>query len=111
MFSSIVSPLFDFLEQVFKRSGKPKSLAAYKVTLAHVDWGHEEDRSFQKCTIALEKQVSLAHHDASKRICVYTDASKKAWSGVVTEVPHVYLPKKHAEKRHEAICFLSGHFT
>lgn len=110
-FSSIIRPLSVFLEKVYKRAGKRTRLAVAKVSLASFGWSQTEQDSFSECKVALENQVTLAHRDPSKQLCVFTDASELLWSGVVTQVPAQDLNKGYADQRHEPMCFLSSSFT
>ena len=59
---------------------------------------------------ALAHQVTLAHRDPSKRLCVYTDASDMAWYGIITQVPHAHVHWSHVEQEHSPLAFLCGRF-
>lgn len=60
---------------------------------------------------ALENNVTLAHHDNSTRLCVYTDTSDIIWSGTITQTPPEDLSKDHIDQRHQPLASLSGHFS
>lgn len=109
-FSTIIRPLSDLLESVYQTAGKRTRLSVAKVSLANTGWSAEHDMAFRACKEALQYQVTLAHVDFSKRLCVFTDASELHWSGVVTQIPLADLSSAAAYQRHEPLDFLSGHF-
>lgn len=110
-FSSLVRPLAELLEIVYGRVGKRTRLAAGRVNLLSVGWCTDHEDASLRCKEALENQVTLAHVDIDKRLCVYTDASECFWSGLVTQIPMEDLSKLCYEQRHEPLAFLSGHFS
>lgn len=110
-FSPMVSPLHDFMERVYDHTGKRTKRAVSRVQLASLGWGPTELAAFEACKKALAHQVTLVHRDVNQRLCVYTDASDMAWSGILTQVPTVDLNKPHKEQRHAPLAFLSGRFN
>ena len=110
-FSALVQPLLDTLEKAYTHAGKRTKRSIQRITLKSIGWGANQEQVFENCRNALRQRVTLSHRDESKRLCFYVDASDTHWAGIVTEVPqaHVHLP--HAEKSHEPLAFLSGHFT
>jgi len=109
-FTELIKPLHDFMEQVYVRAGKHTRQAVARFKLSTLGWNTAQRNAFEQCKAALAKQVTLSHRDDSKRLCVYTDASDIAWSGIVTQVPHTDLPNPHRNQRHEPLAFLSGKF-
>ncbi len=73
-------------------------------------WGVRETRAFHDCRSVLTNQVTTAHRRIDARLCVYTDASDKIWSDIVTQIPlaDFYLP--HPNQRHETMAFLLSRF-
>lgn len=110
-FSELIKPLLDCMERVFQTAKKRTKRATACIKLIDVGWSNIEQTAFDSCKRALETQVTLAHHDVQKRLCVYTDACDTVWSGVITQVPYEDLSKDHADQRHDPLAFLSGHFT
>ena len=111
-FSKLIAPLQNILEEVYKvQKGKRTKKAAAKVILSDVGWGNEHNDSFRKCQNALENAVTLAYPSPEKRFCLYSDASEKFWSSVVTQVPYDDLNLPHSQQRHEPLSFFSGRFT
>ena len=44
-------------------------------------------------------------------MCLFTDASDKHWSGVLTQIPPADLNKSFAKQNHQPLAFISGSFT
>lgn len=109
-FSSVIGPLQSFMEKVYGTVKKRTRRAVTKVSLVSLGWGTEQEKVFQDCKRALENQVTLAHVDFTKRLCVFTDASDLTWAGVVTQVSCEDLSLPIQDQHHEALAFLSGHF-
>lgn len=110
-FATIVAPLHAFMETVYEKAGRRTKQAVMNVKLEALGWTEADARVFHHCKDALEKQVTLSHRDMKKRLCVYTDASDGFWSGMLTQVPHEDLSKKHQLQKHEPLAFLSGQFN
>jgi RNase H-like domain found in reverse transcriptase len=70
-----------------------------------VGWSHIESEYFNTYKVALQNATSLAHRNEELRLCVYTDASERYWSSVVTQVLHDDLFLPHAEQNHELLAF------
>ena len=87
-FSTLVDPLHTFMERVYDQAGKRTKRAVTRIQLSSLGWGTIQQEAFENCKAALIQQVTLAHRDHSKRMCVYTDASDLSWSGIFTQVPH-----------------------
>ena len=88
------------MERVYDRAGKRTKRAVSRVLLSTLDWGKTELDAFKQCQQSLAHQVTLAHRDSTQRLCVYTDASDMAWSGIVSQVPLEDVHKPHAAQRH-----------
>jgi len=109
-FNRLIEPLHLFMEEVYARAGKRTKTRVARVALSEVGWTDTHTSTFIACKDALAAQVKLSHRDASKRLCVFTDASDSVWSGVITQVPISDVNLPHSEKRHEPLAFLSGRF-
>ena len=68
-------------------------------------------KSFERFKKALTNQCTLTYRDNSGRLCSYTDSSDTAWSGILTQVPHMDLELPFEKQRHEPLAFLSGKFN
>ena len=109
-FTELVSPLHEFMERIYSKIGKRTKRAVARVLLSDHGWGTNELKEFEDCKKGLANQVTLAHRDCTQRLCVYTDASDMAWSGILTQIPEPDISKPHKEQRHSPIAFLSGRF-
>lgn len=109
-FSELVAPLHDFMETIYSLTEKRTKRSVSRVLLADHGWGKLELDAFERCKTALANQVTLSHRDPSQRLCVYTDASDIAWSGIVTQVPVEDISQPNKTQRHSPIAFLSGRF-
>lgn len=87
----LISPLQDFLEKVYTKSGKRTKRAASRINLIATGWNDVQRRSFEACSDALQHQVKLSHRHESKRLCIFRDAGDICWSGIATQVPPVDL--------------------
>ena len=105
-----VAPLVELLEAAYKKSGRRTKRSIKNIELASLSWGARHATAFKYLQDSLRSAVQIAHPDPSKVICVYTDASKYFWSGIVTQVSaaHMRLPREKQE--HEPLAFLGGAF-
>lgn len=110
-FTTLTDPLHCFLENIYSHCEKRTKRAVARVLLSDLGWGRSEMNAFIECKNALANQVRLSHRDANLRLCVYTDASEIAWSGIVTQVPYEDLNLPHAKQQHKPLAFLSGRFN
>ena len=110
-FSAIIQPILDSLERVYAHVGKRTKRSIQRIPLTLIGWGKKEMESFEACRSALRERVTLCHRDETKRLCFYVDASDTHWAGVVTQIPFSHVHQSHAEKQHDPLAFLSGHFT
>jgi RNase H-like domain found in reverse transcriptase/Integrase zinc binding domain len=58
----------------------------------------------------LKKLTVVAHPDPEKVLCVFSDASDKYFSGVITQIPKGDLDLPVAEQHHQPLAFSSGAF-
>lgn len=64
------------------------------------------------CTkAALANAVTLAYPDSNRKLCLFTDASDKHWSGILTQIPERDLDLPFVEQHHEPLAFQSGSFA
>lgn len=110
-FTSLVKPHPKFMELVYATAGKRTKTAFNRIILVDYGWIETEKKSFESCKKALTHQVTLSHRNLSQRLCVYTDALHRAWSGIITQVPHNDVSLPHVELCHSPLSFLSGRFN
>lgn len=109
-FARTVAPLLSALEKVYSRSTRRTKIAVAKVELTAADFGESELKAFEKLKKCLHDAATLAHPDPQKLLCLFTDASDKSWSGMLTQIPKCDLDLEFSEQKHEPLSFLSGHF-
>lgn len=73
-FSTVIGPFQSFMENVYVVARERNLRNVTKVSLVSHGWNDTHKKSFEACQRALEHQVTLAHFDLSKRLCVFTDA-------------------------------------
>jgi len=110
-FQQLVDPLHEILEKAYEVSGKRTSRAAAKVSLSSLGWSYDHLTMYENCKKALANQTMLEHRDPNRRLCLFTDACDRIWSGIVTQVPHEDLKLPFHEQRHGPLAFLSGKFN
>ena len=110
-YTTLMAPLSTLLEDAYSKFGGRNKRRIVKVNLEEVGWNATHDTVLTKVKEVLANAVTLAHPDDSKIICLFTDASEKHWSGVLTQIPPADLDKPFAEQNHEPLAFISGSFT
>ena len=109
-FSRVTQPLADVLEEVYALAGKRTRTAAAKIWLKNTSWGKSHEQAFERVRAALERSITLAHPNASRLLCLFTDASTTHWAAVLTQIPKADLDTPVAKQRHAPLAFLSGGF-
>ena len=109
-FTTVIEPLAVLMEEIYKIAGTRKKRRLTKYALDANGWNHTHREAFENVKQALAKSVVLAHPSASKLICLFTDASDKHWSGILTQVPPNDIDLPFAEQKHQPLAFLSGSF-
>lgn len=109
-FSERVAPSVNIMEAAFKKSGKRTKRSIKKYNLRDLSWGTPHINAFKSVQESLREAVKLAYVDPDKVTCVFTDASDKHWSGVVTQTSPSELQKPASEQRHEPLAFLGSAF-
>ena len=84
-FAEIVKPLLEFLEIVFQKTCKRTTRSAASVKLVKIGWSETQLDAFGNCKRTLEHQLTLAHRDFDKILCVYTDVCDTVWSAIITQ--------------------------
>lgn len=109
-FTELVSPLHKLMELLYAHVGKRTKRAVTYLRLEDFGWNDSYEQVFKMCKDALINQVTIAHRDEEKLLCIYTDASDSVWSGILTQVPFEDLVQPHEDQRHDPLGFLSGRF-
>lgn len=72
-----------------------QSALLISLSFLRIDKGWVQDFVFLSCIRALKNQVTLTHRDPVLRLCVNTDVSDVAWSGILSHVLLGDLSKPH----------------
>ena len=105
-----MAPLVKVLDEAYAKSGKRTKRSIRNMSLNSLSWGPTHETSFRDLQDSLKSAVTLAYPDPEKVICVFTDASEKFWSGVVTQTKSDQLELPPGEQQHEPIAFLCSAF-
>ncbi len=84
-FVHIVAPLHEILEEAYKKSGRRTKRSIKSIALSSLSWGAIHESSFKKLQDTLRNAVKLSYPKEGHELCLYTDASDKYWSAVVTQ--------------------------
>lgn len=109
-FTQRIGPLNDVLEEAFAKSGKRTKKSIRKVALNSVSWGPRHEKIFLDLQDSLQTAVTLSYPDPNKAICIFTDASDRYWSAVVTQCDEASLKLPSGEQKHEPLAFLGSSF-
>ena len=109
-FARRIAPLTGILEEAYKKSGKRTKKSIRKTALSSLSWGPQHEETFFNLQYSLKTAVTLSYPDPEKSICIFTDASERFWSGVVTQCNEADLNLPPSEQRHEPLAFLGSQF-
>ena len=109
-FASRVAPLSDILEEAYTRAGRRTKRSIKCIKLATLSWGPAHVESFNSLKDTLANSATLAYPDSSKTICIYSDASDRFWSAVVTQTTPSQLARPRSEQQHQPLAFLGAAF-
>ena len=109
-YAELAEPLQQLLTESLRRLPGVTKSEAKKALLADTGWNDTHDQAFAKLNAAIANAAVLAYPDDDLVTCVFTDASKFHWAGVVTQVPREDLDKPLLQQRHRPLAFVSGSF-
>ena len=109
-FTERVEVLNEVVENAYKMSNKRTKKSIKNILLSKLSWGTTHVNAFRSIQKSLQSAVQLSHPKEGLSTCVYTDASDKCWSAVVTQVHPNQLSLSMVEQRHEPLAFLGGKF-
>ena len=109
-FTERVEVLNELLENAYKLSNKRTKKAIKNIALHKLSWGSAHSNAFRSIQKSLQSAVQLAHPKQGYSTCIFTDASERFWSAVVTQTEPAQLSLPSVEQQHEPIAFLSGKF-
>jgi len=109
-FAKRIGPLNDVHEEAFTKSGKRTKRSIQKIALSTLSWGPVHENTFLKLQDSLRTAVKLTYPDPQKATCIFTDASDKYWSGIVTQCDEEPLKLPIGEQKHQPLAFLGSAF-
>jgi len=109
-FAQRIGPLHAVLEQDCAQSGRRTKKSIKKIALRTLSWGPVQEKAFSDLQDSLRIAVTLSYPKPEKVICVFTDASERYWSGVVTQCCADVLKKPSNRQQHEPLAFLGAEF-
>lgn len=110
-YAELTQPLQDLLTTALATCKGRHKNEAKRVMLEEVGWNNTHRQAFRAINAAVASSVRLAFPDDRKTFCVFTDASKTHWAGVVTQVADEELSKPLLDQQHEPLAFVSGAFS
>jgi len=109
-FAARISSLTDLLEEAYRRSGKRTKRSIKNIALSNLSWGITHNQAFQDLQNTLRNTVKLPYPKPGMEIWVYTDASDRFWSAVVTQTQPDQLELPIEEQKHVPLAFLGAGF-
>ena len=102
--------LTDVLEKAYKKSGRRTKRSVQNIPLHTLSWGTGHVEAFKSLQDTIREAVQLSFPKKEKQICIYTYASDKFWSAVVTQIMPSDMQKPIEEQNHEPLAFLVSAF-
>lgn len=109
-FAERVAPLNQILEEAYSRSGRRTKRSIQGIKLATLSWGATHVANFNDLKDSLVNAVTLSYPDSQRTVCVYSDASDRFWSAVVTQITSDQLKLPLKDQRHQPLAFLGAAF-
>jgi len=106
-YAEAMQPLQEYLDSALKDKRKTKKAAAS----VGVELSQVERRAFDLMKDKLATSATLHHPSRSGTMCLFTDASDKGWSVMVTQVDEWQATRGAAEQNHRLLTCLSGSFS
>ena len=100
-----LAPLVDVLERPHKKAGRRTKREIKGISLRDLSWGKEHEEAFKSLQDTIRNAVTLSYLKEDKVVCVFTDASDKYWSRVVTQTEESMLSLPIEEQVHEPLAF------
>lgn len=110
-YAEIAAPLQDILNKALAGLPRRTAARAQRVLLSDHGWSDVHVAAFRKLTHAVAHACELSYPLPDHHLCVFTDASKDHYAGVVTQVPHTADHLPIMDRPHLPVAFVSGSFT
>lgn len=105
-----VAPLVALLESAYTKAGRRTKRSIRGMPLRTLSWGTTHEAAFRDLQDNIRNAVQLSYPRDGKVICVFTDASQRYWSGVVTQTDPSQLALPVEKQAHEPLAFLGSAF-
>ena len=105
------APLTQLLETAYIKSGRRTKRSIRGMPLRTLSWGNTHEKAFRELQNNLRNAVEFSYLRAEQVVCVFTDASKQHWSGVVTQTCPSQLLLPVQDQLHEPLAFLGSSFN
>ena len=109
-FAKQIAPLTSILEDAYNISGKRTKRSVKNIQLSSLSWGAPHRNAFIILQDTLRRAVELSYPDPEMETCVFTDASDRYWSAVVTQCAPKEIKKPVTEQTHKPLAFLGSQF-
>lgn len=106
-----VAPLRELLKKAYKKLGKRTKRSITTIPLSNLGWNSEHEAVFKILQQTLCEHIMLAHQKPNHALCIYTNASDRFWTSVITQCDQAELDKLCSEQSHEPLAFLLGVLT
>ncbi len=109
-FAQRISSLASVLEKAYKSVGRRTTRAIKNITLQKLSWGDAEREAFVSLQNSLCNAVRLSYQDPDWVTCLFTDASDKYWSAIITPTSRADSTKPLELQQHRPLAFLGSAF-
>ena len=105
-FNVRIAPLLDILEQAYQMSGKRTKNFILSMPLGNLSWGDAHEDAFRSMQTSIPNSIKFSYPKREKVLCLFTHASDRFWSSVVSQTDEVQLSLELGEKKHEPLAFV-----
>lgn len=110
-FHALALPLNDILERAYKKSRSRTKRSIQRILVSDLGWDDSHTAAFRSLQDALLQSVKLSFPKPGRSIYMYTDASQRYWSGVITQCDPAELDKPFDCQVHEPLAFVGAAFS
>jgi hypothetical protein len=114
IFQTAKDTLFVFKENTVDKSKSMKKRNYAKIRLSEVGWNDTHSKAFQDIKKVLSELMRCGHLEATNErytTCVFTDASKRHYGGLLTQVLDYDASIDIEEQNHEPLGIINGEFN
>ena len=109
-FAAIIFLLRTFVREALAGAKRKTKNAAKRIKISDTNYGAEHEAAMEMARDALVNSVRAAYYDPAKTVFVFTDASYRFWSIIITQVPTEQVGLPIGDMDHEFLCCDSGEF-